>query len=262
MQQRVSLPASPAVARNLIRLAQTCRANIDPALMALAERDQITDEAWQAVCPTDPPLPMSYRDAVQFAIDHELRAVIPEFNARLFPGTSRLIPLLAAKITDVSPIVIVSESEARGWHASTKAAGINAEIVDAVTAADEEFQRGKRDGLLIISWERPEKVFNGTAIFRALACEWSRTLVYGNPLQNVDAAQRQFSFMEKMERNHDIWHKTSHLSDMASVLHPVMPTSVLVTDRHRTRKEHLVPRGFLPRLARDTAFLCSVWAPP
>ncbi len=224
---------------------------IDPAIAALATEGLVDSVAFDA-------LPVrtckAARSAIQTILDLGLRAAIPQVH----PAFRRALPLLAARLAGASPISCVARIP-DPWQDAARAAGVEVEIASPAEATDPAWQKGRRDGVLVVECFDPGP--EAQAVVQALAREWPRALLWGRSDSLDEKGSRIFGGPRSQEQNAGFhWSEARGAAMMAMAMHPDAPTQLLVTNS-RHRREVLHTRGFAAHRPSDIAFLFRVVVP-
>lgn len=253
MNHDILLPATPAAARHLVRLARVCRVEIDASVVALARQDLVTDE--QVAEPGGGFMQQSpiVRAAIQFLLDHDMRAVLPLLD----PAIDRSIPMLASRIAGHMPVTIATQTP-KPWLLAARMAGVTDVVAKPhMTVLDPAFQEGRRDGVLILEWQSVA-TNPGHRIMAGLAREFRRTVIFGDPGLDIESHQRHLRLGVKVVP----WSATDQTRHMAACLFPAMPTSLLhAGELQVARTNFFLDRGFRRHHPADVAFLFGIFVP-
>ena len=145
MNQDFVLKGGAGNARALVKMAQFCKINLDPAIVELAATGYADLE--------DTPFGETERSIIQQMIDFDFRCVFPTK-----PNTAPAIIAHAAKVAGISPIFILSRTANKNWTVPFAKAGYKLDEDLFVlrpeqtkkTGLDNDFLRYRRQGLLIV----------------------------------------------------------------------------------------------------------------
>lgn len=169
MNQDFSLPATPGLARKLMKLAEFCRIELDPSIEEMAQRDLLPEEAFDGYG-----LSPEEKLAIQSIFDFGFRCVVPSPQSR-----SNMIALTATQIAGIEPVVVYTR-QAMQWNAFAKRKGyvpgqnFHAFMTGSRDVLDADFIKANRHGVLLI--DEPGIGMKGT-FTEILAMDFARTLV-------------------------------------------------------------------------------------
>lgn len=137
MNRDFALPATPASARILRKLAQVTAMNLDPAVAALADQGRAAVSA--SFSPAE-------REAIQHILDTGMRCVLPGPAIRSVEMVAE-----AARIDGIEKVIVMGQH--RQWwsqHFKPSAEVEFKKITDGVSPTDSDFFRENRHHLLVI----------------------------------------------------------------------------------------------------------------
>jgi len=262
MNQDFLLPATPAVARKLVRFADLTSLDLDPRIRSLAERDRVTADAFDPfLCPATPERIV----LTQFLLDAGLRAGV------VAPGGPTQTTILnAARLMGVEKVIIASRDPKR-WKEAVAGSGLpkTAFVMLSHRAAfREEEQEGRRDGLMVLDWHDTTITFETTELFTAIAREFPRTVILADEAALESIAQGRFMLdmslgLYQFGRPVPYVEQSSSLPwwELAAVLYPEMPLGhFTLGDRHIERE--VMPRTTWGNAKRnDLAHFYNVFLP-
>jgi hypothetical protein len=247
---RVALPRTPASARKLMRVARLTGSVLDPAIEDLSQEDRIRPDDIEGYGLPD--VTAIQVEAIQFMLDHNLRAAIARIHAELIP----VLPLIAARIANV-PVTIASNQKRKWLQVGEKIRGLDVEVMDYTDALRSRHEG--RDGLILIDWNKVPRVYDPEPLFAGLCREFRHAIIFGDPADDPTGAYDGRGPVDGRNENPMLrrFRLSMQCQAMAASLHPYLRHDGLLTKNHNSLRE----LGITSALLSDIAALRGLYMP-
>lgn len=253
MNNDFTLPATPRAARHIMRMARLCDLDLDDRVRDLAEQDKLSDEIVKTLPKPEAGISSAQRALLDFVLDYGWRCIIPTLHSTM----NRDALMVALSLPDAPRPITVATPNIQPWIEQRARYGLSREemcIQNPVDCAEHNYQKGRRDGVLVIEWGQDPNAVPTTPVLNGLAREWSKTLLWGDPRVNPDVAQNGWQ-----RQGHSSWPDFG-IRQMVKTMWPEMPSRYLIPTP--AIQMELRSMGYVRTRPHDVAFMFGIFVPP